>query len=563
MSATSAVRRAQFPEVWLVRATAGLTAGMGLINLLSAATPALADRLALLEAWSPLEVQNGSRLATVLAGFALLLLSVHLGRRKRVAWLLTLFVLAASAASHLLKGLDAEEAGVAAGLAALLLYLRPHFHARSDAPSMRQGVIVLAAAFGFTLLYGAIGFYLLDRHFSVNYDAGPAIRQTVTMFVQFEDPGLEPTTGFGRYFADSIYVVGAVTLGYALLMLVRPVLFRQPATPAERARAAGLVAAHGCSALARFALFDDKAYYFTPGGAVVAYVVKGRAALALGDPIGPAAEWPAAITGFLGFCAGNDWEPAFYQVSPAALSDYRAAGHTALCVGQEALVDLAAFTLEGKAGKEFRTVLNKFAKLGHQVERHPPPLPAGLLGELRAVSDAWLTERRGRELRFATGWFDDDYLRGSPVVTLRAPDGALSGFANAYPLYQAAGWGVDLMRRRPEALSGTMDLLFISLFDWAKAEGLARFSLGLSALAGVGEHSADPAIERALRLLYENLHRVYNFQGLHAFKDKFHPAWEPRYLVYRSPASLPLVAAALVRASSGDDFWLSYFGLGT
>ena len=117
-------------------------------------------------------------------------------------------------------------------------------------------------------------------------------------------------------------------------------------------------------------------------------------------------------------------------------------------------------------GKEFRTVLNKFAKLGHQVERHPPPLPAGLLGELRAVSDAWLTERRGRELRFATGWFDDDYLRGSPVVTLRAPDGALSGFANAYPLYQAAGWGVDLMRRRPEALPGTMDLLFISLFDW-------------------------------------------------------------------------------------------------
>ena len=191
----------------------------------------------MLEAYSPLGVRHGGRLTAVLAGFALILLAQGLWRRKRMAWLATLVVLLVSAVSHLIKGLDYEETLMALGLAVWLVVLRDHFHARSDRPSVQQGLRTLALAFVFTLGYGVLGFYLLDRHYTVNFGFWDALRQTVVMFTQFYDPGLEPVTGFGRYFADSIYIVGFVTFGYALWMLLRPVFVRDPATPEQRLRA--------------------------------------------------------------------------------------------------------------------------------------------------------------------------------------------------------------------------------------------------------------------------------------------------------------------------------------
>jgi phosphatidylglycerol lysyltransferase len=162
------------------------------------------SRLRLLEQYSPLQVTHGGHLTSALAGFALLLLADGLWRRKRVAWFLALSVLLASSVTHLLKGLDYEEASLAVLIAILLLITRADFRARSDPPSIRQALLNVVAAVGFTLAYGVTGFYLLDRHFRVSFGLSAAIRQSIVMFTQYYDPGLEPITGFGRYFADSI-----------------------------------------------------------------------------------------------------------------------------------------------------------------------------------------------------------------------------------------------------------------------------------------------------------------------------------------------------------------------
>lgn len=179
-------------ETWGVRIMAVLVAVMGTVNVLSAVTPSLAARLAILERFSPLAVRHGGHLTASLAGFALLLLAGSLARRKRVAWLLTLVVLGISAASHLIKGLDYEEASLAGGLMIVLWLMRAHFHARSDRPSVQQGLRVLAGSLLFTLAYGISGFYLLDRHYSVNFGFWDALRQTVVMFVQFYDHRGQP-----------------------------------------------------------------------------------------------------------------------------------------------------------------------------------------------------------------------------------------------------------------------------------------------------------------------------------------------------------------------------------
>src|SRR5512140_640849 len=284
-----------------------LTAAMGIVNVLAAVRPSMQARLRLLEAYSPLQVTHGGHLTSALAGFALLLLASGLWRRKRVAWLLTLLVLLASIVTHLLKGLDYEEASLAALLAAVLLIWRSHFHARSDQPSVRQAISTMAAGVIFTLGYGVAGFFLLDKHFRVSFGFWAAVRQTVVMFTQFYDPGLQPITGFGRYFADSIYIVAIATMGYSLLLLVRPVLAHHRASIQERARAWEIVRTYGHTSLARLTLLDDKLYYFSQGGSVISYVVEGRIAAVLGDPIGPAKDALSAIEGFKYFCSLNDW----------------------------------------------------------------------------------------------------------------------------------------------------------------------------------------------------------------------------------------------------------------
>jgi len=546
-------------EVSSVHTVAVLTGVMGVVNVLSALTPSLRSRLALLARFSPLEVRHGGHLTAALAGFALLVLARGLWRRKRAAWWLTEVVLVVSIASHLLKGLDYEEALLAAALAVWLGFLRAEFHARSDRPSALEGLRALLASTFFTLGYGVLGFYLLDRHFRVSFGWMAALKQTVIMFTQFYDPGLEPLSAFGRSFADSIYVVGAGTLGYALLMLLRPILVRQPASAAERARARAIVEAHGHTSLARCALFNDKGYFFSAAGSVIAYVAKEGIALALGDPIGPPENVAAVIAGFQTFCARNDWQPAFYQTLPDHLKLYQAAGLDTLCIGQEAIVHLATFTLSGNVNKALRAAFNRRTREGYRAELHAPPLDDALLQELRTISDEWLSTMGEGEMQFSLGWFEDDYIRNSPVMAVHTAGGLITAFANITSEYQRNEATIDLMRHRRDVEWGTMDFLFVSLFQWAKQQGFETFNLGLSGLAGVGEGPDAPPIERALRYVSQHANRFYNFQGLFEFKDKFHPEWSPRYLVYPGPASLPLVANALLRAHSGDGFWRDLF----
>ncbi|HVN53866.1 MAG TPA: flippase-like domain-containing protein [Anaerolineaceae bacterium] len=539
------------PKDWDVHLIALFTGLVGILNVLSAITPARADRQAISDRFLPLTVQYGGRLTAVLSGFALLILANSLARRKRTAWLLALVVLLISIISHLVEGLYFEVSLLAVGLALWLLAMRDRYQARSDPSSVRQGVRALFAGALFTLVYGVTGFYLLDRHYSVNFNLWDAVRQTIVMYTRFYDPGLQPVTGFGRYFAISIYVVGAFTLFFALLMLIRPVIIRQPATGEERERARRIVEAYGRSSLARYTLLEDKSYFFSSGGSIVAYAQKEQAAVGLGDPIGPAEDVSSVIAEFKQYCAKNDWQPAFYQVLPDNLEQYRGAGLDVVGIGQEAIIDLRNFTLEGKSAKDIRSPYNRLTRLGYQAKVYEPPLADSLLAELRSISDEWLKMMHGSEKRFSLGWFDDDYIRDSRVIAVHTPAGPVSAFANINPEYQKNEATIDLMRHREDAENGTMDFLFVSLFFWAKSKGYDTFNLGLSGLSGVGETPDDPALERALHYVYEHVNQFYNFKGLHKYKEKFNPNWSPRYLIYPGAGSLLPVAVALVEADSG------------
>ncbi|KJH71920.1 hypothetical protein UH38_09310 [Aliterella atlantica CENA595] len=545
-------------RIWLWIA-ALVTALMGVVNLLSAVSLSYYDRIQWLDGFYTFPIRATGRMFAAITGFILLMLSANLLRRKRVAWLLTVGLLIISIISHLVKGLDYEESLLAGALIVQLLLMRNVFTANSDRPAITQGIKALIGALLFTLAYGIAGFYILDRQYSVNFDLQNAVSQTLAMFFTEDNAGLQPKTQFGEFFANSIYIIGFATLSYALIMLLRPVLLHDRSDAVDRKRAKAIAQEYGQSFLARLALLDDKAYYFSPSGAsTISYVAKGHSAIALGDPIGAIADRREAIIGFQHFCARNDWYPAFYQTSPDSIDLYKSLGFRSLQIGEEAIIDLHKFSLKGKANQNLRTAINRLTKTGHEFAFYTPPISDRILEQLKVVSNEWLQLMHGAEKRFSVGWFTDDYVRNSQVVAVHTSNGDICAFANIFPAYQGKEVTIDLMRRRLEVENGTMEFLFASMLQQYQKLGYDSFNLGLSALSGVGETKGSPHLERVLHYLSAHLNQFYSFEGLHSFKDKFNPQWQPRYLIYPTLTALPSIITCLVRADSGDRLW-DYF----
>jgi len=544
-------REQDLTELWSVRIVAMLTALLGVLNILTGLSPALARELAPVARYVPLQIQRGGIVAAVLTGFALLLLANALWRRKRTGWLLALVVLVLSAISYLLQGsFLSYRVLLTLALVAWLVSLRPHFHARSDPPSVRQGVQVLAVALAFNVLYGALGLYLLSRPDGPVLDLPAAVGQTVVMFFSLQPPSWLLATETGRFLAFSIYTIGSVTLLYSLLLLIRPVLLRRPATAAERARAEAIVRRYGHTALARLALRPDKAYFFSPGGSVVAFQVKGRVAVALGDPIGPPADRLVAIASFTRHCARNDWVPAFYQVRAQGEEAYRQAGYDSVAVGREAVLSLPLSPQNyGVAGRQVASLLQD----GHYAACFCPPLSSALVAELQRVSDSWLALLHATESGFALSWFDATGVGKMPVVTVSTPDGVVTAFATLFVDEEHGQVEVDLLRQRPQAVSGTLELLLLAALQWAQVRHFKQVNLGVNFL----DATADPATESMLHYIYRRAGENQMPRAAHQAKAQFQPEWRLRYLVYPGPASLPAVWAAVIRVSASIGWsWL-------
>lgn len=536
--------------LWSVTLLTGL---VGVINVLSAVNLGDPKRVSFLQRIYPFEVQASGHVFSAISGFILLMVATHLLRRKRVAWLLAVGLLIVSIVSHLIKGLDVEESLVAGVLLLQLLWMQDVFTAESDRPSIQQGVRGLIWALVFTLAYGTAGFWFLDGQFQTNFNFRQAILQTLAVFFTADNAGLEPKTEFGAFFIHSLYIVGATTIVFALTMLLRPVLLRESTAPQVQRRARAIIDQYGQTSLARLALLSDKSYFFSPSGqSVVAYVAKGRAAISLGSPIGPIDDQQEAIVSFRQFCDRNDWYAAFYEIPPQEVELYRSLKFRLLKVGEEAIVDLNAFTLKGKDNQNLRTAINRLTKAGYTFALYEPPIAAELLQQLKPVSDEWLRAMNGSEKRFSIGWFDESYLQDCQIATVSNAEGHVIAFANLLSGYNQNEVTVDLMRYAQGVPNGTMDFLFVSVFQKLQQLGYERFNFSLSPLAGLGETPKSPRLERVLRLLSNHFNQFYSFHGLHFFKEKFHPHWEPRYLAYPSLTALSDVVVGLVRADSGD-----------
>jgi phosphatidylglycerol lysyltransferase len=302
-----------------------------------------------------------------------------------------------------------------------------------------------------------------------------------------------------------------------------------------------------------FKLWPDKSYFFSPSQrCVIAYRVADNIAIALGDPVGPEQEIGPTVCKFLEMCRGNGWAVVFYQTLPDFVPLYRRFRLKKLKIGDNAMVDLSDFSLQGKSRRELRSKVRQLEAMGIHICEFQPPVPDDIISQLKAVSDQWLRIPGRRERSFTLGQFDPDYLRSKPLLVVMDSAGTVLAFINLISVDSTEITG-DLMRRRTDAPNGIMDYLFLKLFLYAKGKGYARVSLGMAPMTGFQEREEATAEERAIHGLFQKLDFVFSFRGLHHYKAKFATSWEPRYLVYRNVLELPRTAFALRRVSEIED----------
>jgi lysyl-tRNA synthetase, class II len=530
------------------RVAAALMLLAGLLNLASVVTPRGRPLLELLDAIVPGAVSEGATALTAAAGIGLLLLSGGLRRHRRSAYLATVALLGSSAVLHLVKGLDLGAALLEAFLAGMLAARGEAFTARlgpgERAPLLRPALAIPAGA----VAYGVAG--LLANQRDVAADLGPwsLLEQAGRMAVGLGTS--VPLHGrFGRAFPASVAAVLFTGVVFLLARLLAPASRPKSAAAAGGPSLAALAASSGDS-LAYFALRDDRA---TVGhaGALVSYRGVGTVALAAGDPLGSVRAWPAAIAAFRLEAERQGRVAAAIGCGAEAAARYAAAGLRTIYLGDEAVIDLERFSLDGRAMRIVRQSWNRARRAGIHCEiARAAELSPATRSELAAVSARWRGGAGERGFSMSLGRLFDPRDGAAIVVAGRAADGRPLGFLQLVP-WGLDGASLDVMRREPDAPAILNDFLIAEAAMRLPGLGVRRMSLNFAFLRAVLEAGAAADAPLAPRLgcrLLRGLSGVFQIESLYRFNKKFQPRWEPRYLACEAMEDLPRVALAALRA---------------
>lgn len=505
----------------------------GFVLLVSGALPGVKGRLADLDDLVPLPFIEGSHMAGSLIGTALLLVAPALNARLRSGWAAARALLVGGAIFSLMKGLDWEEALLQLVVAGVLQYCRPSFYRTGGILTDRPRWPWLAAA------VAALGLSIWAGFFA--YKRTPYADD---LWWRFALDGNAP-----RFLRASFAAGVLLTAASAWQLLTGSRTTR--VTDAAPPPAVLDALARAPRADANLAFTGDKSFIVSAAGdAFLMYRVQGRTWTVMGDPIGPVAAWGELAWSIRRACDAAAGRLCVYQASERMLPLFVELGLQPIKYGEEALLPLDTFALAGPRAKPLRHAIRRSEQAGATFSVEPASAVPLLVEELRAVSDAWLAHKKGREKRFSLGAFDPDYLARFPVALVRC-QGRIVAFANIWSSGDGAEISVDLMRHLPDAPYGTMEAMMVRLIEWGRAQGYARFNLGMAPLAGLPTGRLAPIWARLGHALFANGERLYGFAGLRAFKAKFGPVWEARYIATPPGVAMPRALLDLARLVSG------------
>ena len=522
---------------------------LGITNIISALTPAIPHRLRLVEGILPHGVIHASNGLVLVGGLMLLLISIFLFRGSRRAFYTALFLTGFSIVGNLMKGGDVEESIVALAAITILFYTRSYYKLRPHPYFTRLSIQVVVLGMLAILFYGVLGFYFLDKkHFGSTFELETAVKAVLRLSFLLDDQGITPLTRLGRNFLYSFYFAGGGFVLFSLYGLLKPYFAKPYNTPEEKELALELIEKWGKSQLDYFKVYSDKFFFFSSDRqSFLSFKVNSHFAIVLEEPVcsGPDAL-KSIVKEFDKYCRKNGFVAIYYRVSAWSIKIFESMKKKSLPIGEEALVDLAEFTLEGGKMKTTRNAINRLTAEGFLFKVYPPPVKEGLLQKIEWVSTQWLASMKEKEVSFTQGVFNKSILKNNTLLTIEDKEEKIYAFLNLIPDYAPGEATYDLIRKIPDAPNGVLDMLLARTFLYLREEGYKKVNMGLAPLSGM-ERTNLP--ERAIRFAYENIRLFGHFKGLRKYKEKFFPLWEKKFLVYDHNYHLLQIPNALRKVS--------------
>jgi lysyl-tRNA synthetase, class II len=538
-----------------VRQVARLVALVGLFDVLSVLIPPARERLHLLTQVMPLTGVQTARAATAAVGLLLVYLSVGLRRRTSDAWWVAVVLTGLSAVLNIVKGLDLDATAISVLLMVPLIRSRGAFHAESGRRSRWQALAALA---GFSVTGLVFGMAEIAAR-STRLEPGQPVRLWL-IHAAYGMVGLEGPLRFrSPAVADAVSIttgtMGLLAVAVPLVLLLRPQTRRPAQSADDSRRIVELLRDYGGQdSLGYFALRDDKSVIWSPSGkAAVAYRVIWGVSLASGDPLGEPEAWPGAIRAWLDDCSRHGWTPAVLGCGERAGWAYARHGLDAIELGDEAVVPVDGFSLQGRAMRAVRQAVARVERAGYTcVISRQRDLPPTVLDEARAACDRLRDGDVERGFSMALSRVGDPSDGDCLIVLARDSGGRLRGLLQLVP-WGPDGLSLDLMRRDRQADNGLIEYMVVTLLRRADDLGISRLSLNFAVLRSVfargGELGAGPVLRRWYQLLML-ASRYWQLESLYRANAKYLPEWVPRFLCYPSLHDLPRIGLAALRAEA-------------
>ncbi|MFD8975923.1 phosphatidylglycerol lysyltransferase domain-containing protein [Streptomyces sp. NPDC059593] len=500
------------------------------------------------------------------AGFAsgvfTLFLAITMRRRKRAAWILNLvlgglFLLLFAVVMVFPEIRQHAQNWISLVLTAAfvlaLLLGRREFYAKGDRSNPWLAAVVAVGGLLVTSLLAAVLVTVTNTstaHSTFLERWRYGVMRLVTLasddsrFAGITTPGWVDVT---------INVLSTLLLFAVLFAAFRSRRATDPLTEEDEERLRVLLDKQGDrDSLGYFALRREKSVVWSPSEkAAIAYRVVGGVSLASGDPIGDPEAWPGAIEPWLAEAREHGWIPAVMGASEEAGVIYARHGLDALELGDEAIVEIDDFTLDGRAMRTVRQAFNRVKRAGYEVRiRRHEDIPADEMDELLRKADDWRDGATERGFSMALGRLGDP--RDGRCVMLECTDGQgeLRAVLSFVP-WGPKGLSLDLMRRDRDSENGLMEFMVIELLQRAKEIGITQVSLNFAMFRSVFERGsklgAGPVL-RMWRSLLSFFSRWWQIESLYRANAKYRPIWEPRFMLFEKSADLLRIGLAAGRA---------------
>ncbi|WP_327344164.1 phosphatidylglycerol lysyltransferase domain-containing protein [Streptomyces europaeiscabiei] len=493
------------------------------------------------------------------AGVLLLLLAHGLRRRKRRAWRAAVILLPAGAIAQFTYRHSLVGVLVSLALLIPLLRHRDEFRALPDPTSRWRALANFVLMGAGSLLLGLLVVSAHPGRMVGDPSLADRLEHVIYGLFGFEGP-VDYAGNTSWTVAFSLGALGLLTAITTIYLAFRPEHPAARLTDDDEARLRALLDRHGGrDSLGHFALRRDKAVVFSPSGkAAVTYRVVSGVMLASGDPIGDVEAWPGAIERFMDEAKAHSWTPAVMGCSETGAEVWtRETGLDALELGDEAVVDVADFSLAGRAMRNVRQMVKRIERLGYETRvRRVRDLGEAELDRIRRAAEDWRGTDTERGFSMALGRVGDPADGDCLIATAHKADEVPGAYGDLKAVLHFVPWGpdgasLDLMRRDRAADPGMNELLIVAALQAAPRLGVRQVSLNFAmfraALARGEKIGAGPVL-RAWRGLLVFLSRWFQIESLYKFNAKFRPRWEPRFVVYATSRDLPRIGFAAMQA---------------